>query len=304
MDKCCLKFYVLTEKRRNKSATEIFKALHEIWGDSMPSKATIYRWYDEPEKNKNETRGRPSIVMTDSNIEIVKCLIEENQKMSVRQLSSETGINKDSIHIMLKEKLDMRKICSVWVPHKLTDNHKNLRLNAAKGIRSKLIDLAESVYLNYVIEDETWVTFKPITSMSESKVWLKKGEKVPRIVKPEMTAKKTMLMVAFTANKKFSIEGTEKGETINAERYIKFIKNTGDKWRTLRSDRKKLSDLIWQHDNARSHSAADTREFCNRRGMELLWQPPYSPDLNICDRWLFKTLKKELKNEHFQVLMK
>ena len=32
----------------------------------------------------------------------------------------------------------------------------------------------------------------------------------------------------------------------------------------------------------------------------LVPQTPYSPDLNLCDRWLFKELKSKLKQCHLQ----
>ena len=31
-----------------------------------------------------------------------------------------------------------------------------------------------------------------------------------------------------------------------------------------------------------------------------MWQPPYSPDLNICDRWLFQRVKKDLSKQKFE----
>lgn len=52
---------------------------------------------------------------------------------------------------------------------------------------------------------------------------------------------------------------------------------------------------MWQHDNAQPHTAADTKMFFERRNVEMLHQSPYSPDLNQCDRWLFKELKRQLK---------
>ncbi|QQP51239.1 Uncharacterized protein FKW44_012534, partial [Caligus rogercresseyi] len=45
-------------------------------------------------------------------------------------------------------------------------------------------------------------------------------------------------------------------------------------------------------DNARPRTTTDTREFLTRRDVEPVKQSPYSPDLNLCDRFLF--LKVEL----------
>ena len=53
-------------------------------------------------------------------------------------------------------------------------------------------------------------------------------------------------------------------------------------------------------DNARPHAAADTRLFLTRRDVEPVKQSPYSPDLNLCDRYLFRKLKYLLRNDEFR----
>jgi len=79
-----------------------------------------------------------------------------------------------------------------------------------------------------------------------------------------------------------------------------FLHTTGEKWRTLRSDPTRLNQLLIQFDNARPHVAKKTKEFLEHRGIQTLWQSPYSPDLNLCDRWLFDRLKREMKKITFQ----
>ncbi|QQP53569.1 Hypothetical protein FKW44_006089 [Caligus rogercresseyi] len=50
-------------------------------------------------------------------------------------------------------------------------------------------------------------------------------------------------------------------------------------------------------DNARPHTATDTKEFLTRRDVEPAKQSPYSPDLNLCDRFLFRKLKHLLRED-------
>ena len=109
-----------------------------------------------------------------------------------------------------------------------------------------------------------------------------------------------MLMVVFTANKRFSVRATANREVVNSDLFIDFVKSTGEKWRKLRSNAIKLKDLHWQMDNAKPHKSAATTQFFNDRGITLLWQSPYSPDFNLCDRFLFTTLKSELRKQSFE----
>ena len=65
---------------------------------------------------------------------------------------------------------------------------------------------------------------------------------------------------------------------MTSERYVAFIKVTGEKWRTLRSSPMRLKELWWQHDNARPHVAATTKSFLERREVTVIKQSPFSPD--------------------------
>ena len=41
--------------------------------------------------------------------------------------------------------------------------------------------------------------------------------------------------------------------------------------------------LMLHHDNAFSHSARSTVEFLKQKQIKVIEQPPYSPDLGMCD---------------------
>ena len=107
-------------------------------------------------------------------------------------------------------------------------------------------------------------------------------------------------MMAFTADKKISIGACVSNETIDSQRYVTFVRNTGNRWRSLRSKPTKLSQIVCQHDNARPHTAAITKSYFQKREIEQLWQSPYSPDLNFLDRWINKAVKKELRKCNFK----
>ena len=51
--------------------------------------------------------------------------------------------------------------------------------------------------------------------------------------------------------------------------------------------------LLW--DNACLHICSRTTPFLKQAKIQQLKQSPYSPDLNICDRFLFRKLKSGMK---------
>jgi len=144
--------------------------------------------------------------------------------------------------------------------------------------------------------------FQPILTKQENKAWLSPEDEKCRTISPKLTNKKGMILLAFTADNKLSVEVTKPTELANAitgERYVNFIRNTSERWRRLHPTRTKLSAVWWQHENARPHKAFQTTAFLQRRDLTLIQQSPYSPDLNQCDAWLFAALKKHLRQHHF-----
>ena len=78
------------------------------------------------------------------------------------------------------------------------------------------------------------------------------------------------------------------------------IRSTGNKWRTLRSNPIHLNELFWQMDNARPHTSMVVQDYLEDRNMKTIWQSPYSPDFNLCDRFLFQWMKSELRKKTFE----
>jgi transposase len=57
--------------------------------------------------------------------------------------------------------------------------------------------------------------------------------------------------------------------------------------------------MWWQMDNARPHCARAVQDYFEQRNIKTVWQSPYSPHLNLCDRFLFKWLKDDLRLMNF-----
>ena len=63
-------------------------------------------------------------------------------------------------------------------------------------------------------------------------------------------------------------------------------------------------ELKWMHDNARPRTSAETLGFLERQHIERIFQAPYSPNLKLCDRWLFPQMKMMLLIECLNRVMK
>ena len=200
-EKCCYRFYCLTEWKAGTPGKDIHQRLLDVWGEKAPGYSTVKRWiqkFKEEEKSvdellKDESRpGRPRSSMTKENIAIVNDLIKEDPRSSLRTLATTTGIPRETVRQILISELELRKVCSTWIPHKLTDANKELRVNCAKHLRHVLSELGDNASHVYAVEDESWFFFQASGTKQENMVWLPRGAARPQIQKSTpMTDKKT-----------------------------------------------------------------------------------------------------------------
>ena len=108
----------------------------------------------------------------------------------------------------------------------------------ANDILNCFRELEDSLKSKYAVEDETFVLFEQPNSKSGGRVW-----KRPQQASAKMAARKTMVLIAYTANKRFSVKALPYGTCLDSDLYIDFLKSTGNKWRTLRAVPIKLSKL-------------------------------------------------------------
>jgi len=59
--------------------------------------------------------------MDDDHFEKVLAVIRQNRRLTVREVAEEVGICKSSCHLILTEKLQMRRLVEKFVPRLLTD---------------------------------------------------------------------------------------------------------------------------------------------------------------------------------------
>ena len=58
-------------------------------------------------------------------------MLAQDRRLTLRLIAEELGISKDTAHIIVRDYLGKRKICSRFVPHKLTDEQKAKRMETS-----------------------------------------------------------------------------------------------------------------------------------------------------------------------------
>lgn len=161
---------------------EIYQQLQESGLPNIPSYTTVWRWYTAFENNattslKDQPRkGRPKTATTSENIAIVQKTITDFPRQSTRSLADDTGLSRETVRRILTEELGLRKICSTWVPHNLTEQNKQARMQCAQAMINRMDTHSTNDCLKFwATEDETWVLFSTPGMKQDNKTWLAPG---------------------------------------------------------------------------------------------------------------------------------
>jgi len=141
-------------------------------------------------------------------------------------------------------------------------------------------------------EDEVYVYYYDALTRQESRVWIIEGEDVPQVVKRDRTVRKVLYAVFFSTSglsRCVKLEG-QKSVTANWFTTVCLPQVFGH-----RSGRPRMLHM----DNATSHTSNTTKEYLAKNKIKTVPHPPYSPDLALCDFWLFAGLKRNLRGRSF-----
>ncbi|CAF0990645.1 unnamed protein product, partial [Didymodactylos carnosus] len=105
----------------------------QAWGDQAPSDRTILNWYHEFQSSyfsvEDAVRsGRPRTAVNEETIDAVTAIIEDDPHSTYEPIEDTLGITSPSINSVIHDYLKLHKVCARWVPHQLTDDQKQFRI--------------------------------------------------------------------------------------------------------------------------------------------------------------------------------
>ena len=104
------------------------------------------------------------------------------------------------------------------------------------------------------------------------------------------------MLICFFDSQDVHKEFMPQGQTVNKQYYREVLEWLRKRVHCVRPE---IVDTWMLHnDNAPCYTAISVNEFLARKGISVVPQPPYSPDLSPCD-FLFPKLKFHLKGCHF-----
>jgi len=107
--------------------------LVQVYGDNAKKKTTVYKWVKRFSKGREsvtdeERSGRPATSRTEENVTKIYQILHENRRLTVRSITEQVNIERETVRKILTEDLDMRKVCAKLVPKELTEEQKQRRV--------------------------------------------------------------------------------------------------------------------------------------------------------------------------------
>jgi transposase len=179
-------------------------------------------------------------------------------------------ISKSTICRILKENNISRKRCNIRVVCKDINKIEELRKEFSKSVKEE--DFIESEFI-----DETSFCVNDVINYGYSE----KGKEILKITKHSKNKERMTLLTSIS---KDSIKYKIIKGSVNSDIYLNFI----DK------NKEYLKNRNLVQDNARIHHSKKVKEFCKENNINMIYNPPYSPEFNPIEL-IFNKLKIEYK---------
>ena len=266
------------------SLTEIHADLQKVYGNGALKYATVCKWVrcfnDGRGSIENDPRvGRPVSILTEKNIATVKTLIEEDASYTLQEIEELSGIHSSSVLKILRERLGLRKICSRWVPHLLTDKQKQSRVRFVSQVIEKYDKCDPRRLEEIVTGDETWIYHFQPDSKAKNKVWVSSEGDRPVIALRCKTSNRMLYAIFFDSKGPVLQIPVPKGSSVTLKFYRESVLTQLFDFYQKRRLRTSVCGIKLLHDNTPAHKSATAQEYLKKSGLDVLDHPPYSPDL-------------------------
>ena len=210
-----------------KFATKNFQLLTEAYGENYMFRARVFEWHkrfsEGRESLKNDDRpSRPSTAVTDDNIEKVQDVIRKDRRLGVRAVAEKVDLDRESVRRILREELNMRKVCAKMVPKLLSDKQKERHKEMCLDLLQRTEE--EPDLLNSIITcDETWVFKYDPETKRQPMQWKSTSSTRPKKARMSCSKFKAMLIVFFNIQGIGMAEWVPSGQTVNQQYYIEVL---------------------------------------------------------------------------------
>ena len=208
---------------------------------------TVRRWKKKFEPGVASIKNAPKSASRKEIVSKIKEIIEGDARFTVRDIARKVGVSLSTVHLILKKRLNVRKISTRCVPHLLTDEQKRQRVKVAKKLLQMFPKYDKKQFANFVTGDETWVHYFEPVRMDSNYIWATRHSKRPLIAKRSLSA-------FFFSGEGVAIKVPVK--KITGKYYKDLVLKKLKKYYQKRRPTTGLKHVRLLHDNAHAHTSA------------------------------------------------
>ena len=153
----CIKFC----QKLGDNQVETIGKIQQAFGNDALSPTQTKQWfrcfkYGRASVESDHRSGRPSTSRNDEVMDQMHEKVLEDRHITIQEIAGELGISTGSVHTILTEDLNLRRVSAKFVPKMLTKQQKELQ----KEIAGDMLDCAnhDPEFIQTIISgDETWV---------------------------------------------------------------------------------------------------------------------------------------------------
>lgn len=221
--------------------------------------------------------GRPRSANTLRNRKLIRNRLARKSAISMRKVSRETGIKRDSVRLIVKNELGL-KAYKLQKAQLLTDAMKKVRVQ-----RCRLL-LQRPAGPEILFSDEKIFTIEAAHNHQNDRLWAEKPPLSDRIVTHSLHPASVMVWAGICASGKTPLIFVDPGVKINKNYYLReILQDVLKPWARRHFGRR---EWVFQQDSAPAHKAREVQGWCQENFPDFItaqeW-PPYSPDLNPMD---------------------
>ena len=186
------------------------------------------------------------------------------------------------------------------MPHLLTEEQKQSRVRLALQVIEKYDKCDLRCLEEIVTGDETWIYHFQPDSKAKNKVWVSSEGDRPVIARHFKTSNRMFYAIFFDSKGPVLQIPVPNGSSVIEKFYGESVLTQLVDFYQKRRPCTGVRGIKLLHDNAPAHKSAMVLEYLKESGLNVLDHPPYSPDLSLCDFWLFPKLKEMLAGHRFE----
>ena len=259
---------------------EIHRRMNVQYGDACLSLQQVYEWTRKfmngfSSVTDSPRSGQTQWVVTPEVIAAVGAIVKENCRLTLNEIAIHLDMSHGSAHHIVHGVLQFHKLSARWVPRQLTAELKERRVDACQELLKCSEAECDGFLGRSITGDETWIHYHQPETKKANKEWRHTSSPKPKKFRTQPSAGNVMLTLFWDEREVILEQYMPRGNTATSATYADLLKNhLLPAINSKRRERRLVTGVLLQHDNARPHTARSTVATIQDLSFECLPYPP------------------------------